>query len=105
MIVKYNIEVPNTVIVEVLSKLTNQTYALLPMREEGADWEAPLQTLIEEFAGMERLLLSGYSIFFRLLCKLEGLFLLTDAEDFEIFRRTIFDCLGLIDKLKKSCQV
>jgi hypothetical protein len=50
---------------------------LLPSREEGADWEKPLSTLIEEIAGMDRLLVGHHEILFPLLCKLEGLFVLT----------------------------
>ena len=33
-----------------LQKATNRIFKLLPSREEGANWELPLQTLIEEFA-------------------------------------------------------
>ena len=38
--------------------------------------------------------------FFSILCKLEGLFYLTDEKDFSLFRRTIFDCLSLLGGLK-----
>ena len=30
-----------------LKRVINQVYKLLPMREEGRDWEKPLETLIE----------------------------------------------------------
>jgi len=45
----------------------------------------------------------GYSeIFFPLLNKLEGLYSLTHENDFSCYRRTIFECLGLLDELKKE---
>lgn len=99
MILKYDIEIPNEDIIVNLKRITNQVYKLLPSREEGADWEKPLSTLIEEMAGMERLFDGQCSALFPLLCKLEGLFILTKQEDFFLFRRTIFECLSLINEM------
>ena len=99
MILKYNVEIPNKDIVINLKRITNQVYKLLPSREEGADWEKPLLTLLEEMAGMERLFIGQNDILFSLLCKLEGLFILKKQEDFFLFRRTIFECLSLINEL------
>lgn len=42
MILKYNIEFENGTISDRLQNLINQTYKLLPNREEGTDWEKPL---------------------------------------------------------------
>lgn len=104
MITKYNTEIDNESIVGNLKRITNQVYKLLPSREEGMDWEKPLSTLLEEIAGMDRLLIGKHDILFPLLCKLEGLFILTQEEDFFLFRRTIFECLSLINDLTKTCQ-
>lgn len=104
MITKYNTEIDNESIVVNLKRITNQVYKLLPSREEGMDWEKPLSTLLEEIAGMDRLLIGKHDILFPLLCKLEGLFILTQEEDFFLFRRTIFECLSLINDLTKTCQ-
>jgi hypothetical protein len=104
MITKYNTEIDNESIVVNLKRITNQVYKLLPSREEGMDWEKPLSTLLEEIAGMDRLLVGKHDILFPLLCKLEGLFILTQEEDFFLFRRTIFECLSLINDLTKTCQ-
>ena len=102
MILKYNININNNVISNRLQNLINQIYKLLPIREQGADWEKPLQTIMEELAGMQSLMNCGYSdIFFPLLNKLEGLYLLTQDSDFFCYRRTIFECLGLINELQK----
>lgn len=104
MITKYNTLIENEAIVVNLKRITNQVYKLLPSREEGADWEKPLSTLIEEIAGMDRVLIGQHEILFPLLCKLEGLFILTKEDDFFLFRRTIFECLSLINDLTKTCQ-
>lgn len=103
MILKYNVEIDNKVIVDRLQNLINQTYKLLPSRQEGADWEKPLQTILEEISGMQRLLGCNYSdIFFPLLSKMEGLYSLVDEIDFLCYRRTIFECLGLMNILQKK---
>lgn len=104
MVTKYNTEIDNESIAVNLKRITNQVYKLLPSREEGMDWEKPLSTLLEEIAGMDRLLVGKHDILFPLLCKLEGLFILTQEEDFFLFRRTIFECLSLINDLTKTCQ-
>ena len=102
MVLKYEIDMDDLTIHNRLQNLINQTYKLLPSREEGADWEKPLQTVLEELAGMQRLMNCGYSeIFFPLLNKLEGLYSLVQDEDFLCYRRTIFECLGLMNELQK----
>lgn len=99
MKIKYNAEIENLQIKNNLERITNQIYKLLPNREEGIDWKKPLSTLIEELAGMDRLLISYHSLLFPLLCKLEGLFTLEKEEDFFLYRRTIFECLNLINHI------
>ena len=87
-------------------RLTNQIYKLLPNREENIDWQTPLTTIIEEISGMDRLLSEEHEILFALLCKLNGLFDLTEEDDFFLYRRTIFECLNLMSTLKeKICQL
>lgn len=104
VIYKYNTEIDNEAILVNLKRITNQIYKLLPNREEGIDWQAPLSTLIEELTGMDSLLVDQHTILFPLLCKLEGLFDYTEEEDFFAYRRTIFDCLNLMSSLVKACQ-
>lgn len=107
MQLKYETEIQNNAIVQNLKRLTNQIYKLLPNWEEGVDWRKPLTTILEEFAGMDRLFLNYHTILFSLLCKLEGLFILDDKynekESFFIFRKTIFECLSLVNDLVKVC--
>ena len=63
MILKYDMDISSEAIVTNLQRLINQTYKLLPHWEEGIDWKKPLTTIIEEFAGMDRLFLSQQEIF------------------------------------------
>ncbi len=104
MVLKYDLDIKESAIKSNLKRITNQIYKLLPNREEGVDWETPLTTIMEELAGMDRLLLDQHEILFSLLSKLEGLFMLINEDDFFLYRRTIFECLGLINSLMKQCQ-
>ena len=81
---KYNISFSSETISAELKKLTNQIYKLLPFREEQVDWETPLTTILEELAGMDRLILDSryHEILFPLMCKLEGLYQCTQEDDF-----------------------
>lgn len=99
---KDNLVISPFVLRETFKRITNQIYKLLPLREEGLDWEKPLSTLIEEIAGMNRLITSPEV--FSLLCKLEGLNTLKKEEDFFFFRRTIFDCLNILNEVYKNAK-
>ena len=103
-ILKYDISVDTQALIHNLRRITNQIYKLLPSREEGLDWQKPLETLIEELSGLDRLLLYDTPTFLTLLCKLEGLFILTQEEDFLLYRRTIFECLSLMNRIIQECQ-
>ena len=104
MILKYDANISNEAIVANLKRLTNQIYKLLPTWEETLDWQKPLTTIIEGLSGMDELFLDHHKILFSLLCKLQGLSFLNGQDDFFVFRKTIFECLGLISELIKLCQ-
>lgn len=90
---------------ENLTRVTNQIFRLLPCLEEGKDWIKPLETLIVELSGMASLIHDEPTLF-SLVCKLEGLRLKGEEMDFFLFRRTIFECCGIVNSLKDglSCQ-
>lgn len=100
MVIKYNARIDDEAIVTNIERLTNQIFKLLPNREEGGDWKTPLQNLIIEIAGMDKLLLDHVNLF-SLLCKLEALLDLDQEDEFFQFRKVIFECLGLMNSLKK----
>ena len=104
MILKYNLDISSETIQKNLKRIVNQIYKLLPLREEKEDWEKPLSTLMEELSGMNNLLIGEQQLFFSLLCKMEGLFQLTGEEDFLLYRRTIFECLSLLDEIRQNVE-
>ena len=97
---KYDLDVTQETLNKALVKNVNLIYKLLPLREEGSDWVKPLETILEELVGMNRLLIDLQPELFPVICKLEGLFSLTNDEDMLLYRRTIFECLSLLSKLK-----
>ena len=101
MLLKYDMNIDKEAIRVNLSRLTNQIYKLLPLREEGGNWQKPLSTIMEELAGMDRLFLDQQSNLYKLSCKLEGLFSLAESDDFMIYRGIIFECLGIVGDLSK----
>lgn len=100
--IKRNIEVSKKEIEQNLKRLTNQIYKILPLREEDQNWELPLNTIIEELNGLYILLEDKPSQFLTLLCKLEGLTMYKNKEDFFEYRRVIFECLSLLEEIKNE---
>ena len=97
---KYNIEFDNDAVLQNLNRITNQIFKLLPCREEGGDWQTPLQNLTLEVTGMKILWVDQVELF-SLLCKMEALTSLTEEDDFFVFRKLIFECLSLLNSIKK----
>ena len=104
MKMKYDLEMDNKSIDNFFKRIINQLYKLLPMREQGKDWKKPLETLIEQLCGMKRLMIHYQdNLFLTIICKMEGLFNLTDdTKDMSLYRRTIFECLSLLNNLNKN---
>lgn len=97
----YNIEIDKNSILSILDRQVSICFKLLPMREEGLDWQKPLETLILEFLGMQGLF-SKLDSLILLIYKLQGLKDSGKDMDFMMYRRTIFECCSLIDKIKKQ---
>ena len=62
------------------------------MREHEENWLKQLDTVILEIAGMGEIF--TFPFFTQLLSKLEGLKIY--ETDFELYRKTIFECISLI---------
>ena len=99
---KYNLQLDEKALENNFVKIINQTYKLLPLRQQGKDWKKPLESIIEQLSGMKRLIDDYDSLFFSILCKLEGLYQLQSQEDMLLFRRIIFKSLQLIGALKNN---
>ena len=100
VVLKYDLEFDSEEIKKNIDKITNQIFKLLPSREEGGDWQTPLQNLILEIIGIKALWIDQPNLF-SLLCRLEALQTLTEEEDFLVFRKLIFECLSLCNQIKK----
>ena len=83
-----------------ITRLTNQLWKLIPMREKEEDWIKQLDTVIIEIAGLNALIGAQAPLFVQLLSKLEGLRIQCDIE-FETYRKTVFETINLIQRLKK----
>ena len=83
----------NEVYTGYLNKLKNKIYGLLCEQEKNGEWENFLDSIICELIGFDE---SQKTInYYILLSKLSSLRFLR----YEYFRKTIFECIGLIDKI------
>lgn len=82
-----------------LTRLTNQIWKLLPMRENNEDWNKQLDTVIIEIAGLGEIF-SHNPTFLQLLSKLEGLKVVDT--NFLVFRKTIFEIIALVQEVKDN---
>lgn len=98
----YNIELDDKSLQNNLSRIQAQIFKLLPMREEGQDWTKPLETLILELLGLQGLCQKSIDRLISLVCKLQGLLEQGEDNDFMFYRRSIFECCGIVDKIKKE---
>ena len=80
MVIKYDAYINDSDIVSNIDRITNLIFKLLPSREEGGEWQIPLKNLIVELSGMSRLL---------------------NNKELLQYRKTIFECLSQLNKIKK----
>lgn len=79
-------------------RLTNQLWKLIPMRENNEDWHKQLDTMIIEVMGLKEIFISN-PLFLQILIKLEGL--KTVDIGFDLYRKTVFETINLLQELKK----
>ena len=95
---KYNFDISIDSIEKNVSRLTNQMWKLIPMRENDEDWEKQLNTVILEIAGLNEIFIENPQ-FLQLLAKLEGVKVV--APEFNLYRKTIFESISLLRGLLK----
>ena len=95
MINKYEIDFRKADIIKNIRRLTNQLWKLIPMRENEEDWQKQLDTVILEFVGLNEIFVGP--VFLQALSKLEGLKI--KEVEFDLYRKTIFECISLIQGL------
>lgn len=98
MIDKYNIDFSKEEIKDEVIRLTNQLWKLIPMWENNEDWHKQLESVIIDIAGKDEIFLHN-SHFLQLLSKLEGL--RVEDTEFIIYRKTVFECINLINEVIK----
>lgn len=92
---KYGIDISEEDVNKNVRRLTNQLWKLIPMREHEEDWQKQLDTVILEIAGLNEIFMG--SAFLQTLSKLEALRI--KETNFELYRKTIFECISLIQGL------
>ena len=93
---KYGYDFDREVISKNVQRLTNQLWKLIPMREHEENWQKQLETVLIEVVGLNELFTSP--IILQLLSKLEGLSIRETT--FDIYRKTIFECISLVRSIK-----
>ena len=99
LLTKYSFLVPIEEVNKEVKRLTNQLWKLIPMRENEEDWHKQLNTVIIEIAGLGEIFYTN-SQFLQLLSKLEGLYV--KEIEFDVYRKTIFETIGLIQEIKNG---
>lgn len=78
--------------------LINMIYKLLPIREEGKDWEKYLDGCLAEIHGFHNIFEEIEELqLVRILSKLESLKEFTDENDFYSYRKTVLECTNLVN--------
>ena len=95
---KYDFDCSFESIEKNITRLTNQMWKLIPMRENGENWEKQLNTVILEIAGLNEIFIENPQ-FLQLLAKLEGIKVINPTFDF--YRKTVFESISLLRGLIK----
>ena len=101
MITKYGFDCRAHDIEVNIRRLTNQLWKLIPMREHEEDWPKQLDTVIIEIAGLNEIFVAPQLL--QLLCKLEGI--KTQEINFELYRKTIFESISLLQELNHGIRL
>ena len=96
---KYDLKFPEETISKNITRLTNQMWKLIPMRENEENQKKQLETVIIEVVGLNEIFIMCPT-FLQLLSKLEGL--RVKDMNFELYRKTVFECINLIQELNRG---
>jgi len=96
---KYDINFSKESVSKNLTRLTNQFWKLIPMRENNENWQKQLDTVIIEVVGLSEIFLQDPQLL-QLLAKLEGLH--KEEIDFSLYRKTVFEAISLLQGFGKN---
>ena len=82
-----------------VTRLTNQLWKLIPMKEHEEDWQKQLDTVILEIVGLNEILILTPSLL-TLLSKLEGLKI--SEVPFTLYRKTVFEAISLLQVINRD---
>ena len=68
------------------------------MREHDEDWKKQLETVLLEIVGLNEIFVGP--LFLPLISKLEGLSV--KETDFDFYRKTVFECINLLQEVVKN---
>ena len=71
------------------------------MRENNEDWQKQLDTVLIEIAGLNEIFITPH--FLQLLSKLEGM--RVQEMNFELYRKTVFECISLLQELSRGIRL
>ena len=97
---KYGLEYSKAIVTTDLSRLINQVWKLLPMREHKEDWQKQLDSVLVEIRGLHELFGDQLN-FLILVTKLEGL---RTEENFMVYRVNIFGAITLLTDLNAKLK-
>lgn len=83
-----------------LRRLINQTWKLLPMKENNEDWQKQLDIVLNELYGLHELFGDQLN-FLVLLSKLEGL---SQIDNFMSYRVIVFGAISLLTELMNGLK-
>lgn len=98
VITKYNFPLEEEQVKAIIKRLTNQLWKLIPMRENNEDWKKQVNSAIVEIAGLNEIFCQVPQ-FLLLLSKLEGLLQVETV--FEVYRKTVFECITLLHEINQ----
>ena len=101
MITKYGFEMRAHDIEVNIRRLSNPLLILIPLRDLEEDWLKQLDTVIIEIAGLNEIFIGPQLL--QLLCKLEGL--KTIETGFELYRKTVFESISLLQELNHGIRL
>ena len=90
--------IPDIVVEQDINRLTNQLWKLIPMRENQENWSRQLSSLLVEIIGLGNLSKNTDEKFLILISKLKGLE--TEQTDFQLYRKTVFECISLLREMR-----
>ncbi len=99
--IKYDLQFSKEEFDKDIRRLTNQVWKLIPMREKEEDWLKQLDTVSIEVAGLREIFDNAQ--FLQLLSKLEGL--KVHETNFELYRKTVFECISLLQELSHGIRL